>query len=107
MDALNYRVQIFTKNGIFVSKFGSYGTGDGEFQNTLRISSSSQYIYAADISKSVVQIFDLEGNFVAKIEGFTGIYSVNYKNGLIYTTDNVDDKVRIYTDYETIAITIL
>src|SRR5207247_6211397 len=32
-DAGNQRIQKFTSTGAFITKWGSYGTGDGEFEN--------------------------------------------------------------------------
>ena len=31
-DTWNYRVQKFTSNGAFITKWGSEGSGDGQFQ---------------------------------------------------------------------------
>jgi len=51
--------------GNFVSKFGSSGSGDGQFQSTNGIAVTSTHIYVTD-GNNRIQIFDLGGNFVTK-----------------------------------------
>lgn len=66
-EAGNNRVQKFDSNGNFLMKFGSGGTGDGQFQAPKGIAvDSGGNIYVTDFSNHRVQKFDSEGNFLLK-----------------------------------------
>jgi len=66
IDTFNDRVQIFDLNGNFDLKFGSNGTGDGQFNFPIGIFVNETNIFVADVNNNRVQIFDLSGNFVSK-----------------------------------------
>jgi tripartite motif-containing protein 71 len=53
---------------LFAAKWGSQGTGDGQFNQplSLAIDSSSNTLYVADRSNHRVQKFDSNGNFITK-----------------------------------------
>jgi hypothetical protein len=62
----NHRIQKFLTDGTFVTKWGSQGTGDGQFQNRIQgIATDSQYIYVADQDNHRMQKFTLDGLFVS------------------------------------------
>jgi len=61
-----YGIQIFDLSGNFVDKFGSRGSGDGEFKSPEGIAVNSKHIFVADTENYRIQIFDLSGNFVDK-----------------------------------------
>ena len=66
-DEENNRVQKLTSNGTFVTKWGSKGTGDGEFNRPEGIDVDSLgYVYVADTGNSRVQKFTSNGTFVTK-----------------------------------------
>ena len=64
----NHRVQKFTSNGTFLTKWGSEGTGNGEFSLLLGIDrDSSNNIYVVDQANLNVEAFTSNGTFVTKL----------------------------------------
>ena len=60
-------VQKFTKDGEFISKFGSEGEGDGQLDLPWGICLDNEgYIYIADWRNDRIQKFTSDGEFVAK-----------------------------------------
>jgi DNA-binding beta-propeller fold protein YncE len=63
----NNRIQKFDSDGTFITKWGSYGTGDGEFIHPWSIAvDSSGYVYVADSGNHRIQKFDSDGTFITK-----------------------------------------
>ena len=66
-DTKNARVQKFDSNGTFLTKWGSKGTGDGQFQGPEGIDvDTSSNVYVADTKNARVQKFDSNGTFLTK-----------------------------------------
>lgn len=60
VDNLNARVQLFTSEGSFVTKWGSYGTALGQFDNPIGIAiDGNGDIYVADTNNYRIQKFGL------------------------------------------------
>ncbi|MGC2383254.1 MAG: 6-bladed beta-propeller, partial [Nitrososphaeraceae archaeon] len=98
--------QKFDSNGNFITKWGSTGTGDGQFQSPIGISEDpSGNIYVVDFGNDRVQKFDSNGNFITKW-GSTGTgdgqfqspvgIDVNSK-GVIYVTDSGNSRVQLFS----------
>jgi len=67
----NNRIQKFTNNGIFLSKWGSAGSDDGKFSGIIGLATDSTgNIYAADSGNYRIQKFDTNGNFLTKWGSF-------------------------------------
>jgi len=60
-DNNNHRIQKFTSQGVFVSKWGMDGTGDGEFDqlNGIAVASDGS-VYVADTNNHRIQKFSVE-----------------------------------------------
>jgi len=66
-DTGNHRVQKFDSSGEFLLKWGSIGTGDGQFLQPEAVAvDSSGGVYAADTFNHRIQKFDSSGNFILK-----------------------------------------
>ncbi len=66
----NNRVQKFDGNGKFLTKWGTPGTGDGQFGLALAIAIDAQdNVYVVDINNNNVQKFDSDGKFLLKWSG--------------------------------------
>jgi tripartite motif-containing protein 71 len=67
LDRDGARVQVFDKNGTFIKKWGSEGTGDGQFDLPYGVDIDSQgNVWVADRNNARIQKFDSNGNFLLK-----------------------------------------
>ncbi len=70
-DTGNNRVQKFDSDGVYQSKFGSYGTTDGKFSSPRGIVvDSSGNIYVADTGNNRVQKFNSAGVYQSKFGSY-------------------------------------
>ena len=79
VDAGNNRIQRFEKAipNKFISLFGGYGTGDGEFDLPVEIAMDSRYIYITDKGNDRVEIFSKAGVFLDEF-GTSGVGDSNF-----------------------------
>lgn len=75
-DYPNYRVQKFTSNGVFVAKWGSFGTGNGQFGGTqigavgpegIAVDQAG-FVYVTDAGNNRNQKFTSDGVYVTQWE---------------------------------------
>ena len=64
----NNRIQKFDSSGTFITKWGSIGTGDGQFHSPSRgvATDSAGNVYVADAGNNRIQKFDSSGAFITK-----------------------------------------
>ena len=104
-DSLNFRVQVFSPNGSFMSSIGRMGDMPGTFSRPKGVASDSDgNIYVVDGLFDNVQIFDKRGRLLTAFgehgAGYgnfwrpTGIYIDN--NDLIYLSDSSNRRVQIF-----------
>ncbi len=66
-DTLNHRIQKFTSSGQFITRWGSEGSGDGQFHFPLGIAvDSNGNVYVADTKNCRIQKFTSSGQFITK-----------------------------------------
>ncbi len=64
-DTGNKRVQVFDRNGDFLTQFGSAGSGDGQFNEPVGLAVDSQgNIYVADTWNKRIEVFDSSYKFL-------------------------------------------
>ena len=69
-DSQNYRVQRFTISGKFLHKFGSHGSGTGQFNYPSGISiDCDDRLYVSDMFNDRIQVFRLDGGFIGSLDG--------------------------------------
>ena len=69
-DSHNHRVQIFTKDGQFISKWGQYGSDEGELNLPWGLALDKDHnVYVADWGNSRVQKFSDDGRHLATFGG--------------------------------------
>ncbi len=97
------RVQKFDSNGVFITKWGSFGTGDGQFKESQGIGiSRTNEVYVVDAVNNRIQKFDSDGNFITKWGSFgTGDGQFNEpaqvaidSTGNVYVTDQLNSRVQ-------------
>jgi DNA-binding beta-propeller fold protein YncE len=109
-DFGNSRVQKFTSDGKFLTKWGSRGSGDSQFFLPQGITVDSEgYVYVADSANDIIQKFNSSGLFITKLnpyfysddggnsifQGPSGI-AVNPTNGLLYLSDTWSDSIQVF-----------
>ncbi len=67
-DSYGHCVQKFTSDGYFVTRWGTYGTGDGEFNEPMQIAidPKNEFLHVVEREGNRVQKFTLDGKFVTK-----------------------------------------
>ncbi len=64
-DSGNYRVQVISPEGTFISAFGSEGSGNGQFTYPLGIAADTAgNVYVGDVSGNRIQKFDAAGSWL-------------------------------------------
>jgi DNA-binding beta-propeller fold protein YncE len=60
-DTANDRIQVFDSSGTFITKWGSSGTGDGEFNSPqgVAVDPSTGNVFVADTFNDRIQVFAL------------------------------------------------
>ena len=104
MDFGNYRVQKFDKDRKFVTKWGDFGSGDGQFihQKGIAIGPDGS-IYVADDQRDDIQKFDGDGHFLLKFGGHNSAAgqldpSLIYIDdaGMVYVADWATQSVKTF-----------
>ena len=70
VDSGNHRVQVFDRNGNFLSKFGEYGSHDNQLQYPEGLSiNGNGDIIVADTNNKLIKIFSSSGKYLRKFGG--------------------------------------
>ena len=92
-------VDVFTLDGDYVRSFGSYGDGDGEFDDPRGIEVAGGFVYVADTNLRRVQQFSLQGAYIAQVfdDEFDRLDGVGADaRGNVYVTDQFTNLVTWY-----------
>jgi len=88
------RVSIFDADGGFIRSFGKLGSGPGEFRTPHDIAIDDQdRLWVADRGNYRIQIFDLDGRYLAEWKQFGRPSGMALRNGLIYVADSESNGV--------------
>ncbi len=106
LDARNERLQIFTKDGQFIQKFGAKGSGQNELSFPISSSvSPNGWVYTADMSNNRIQVFTENGKFITNW-GEKGANNGQFKhpvditvdsNGTVFVADSGNNRIQVFT----------
>ncbi len=93
----NPQVEKFDSNGNFITKWGSYGTGDGQFSlpDSIEVDAANR-VYVADAVNGNIQKFDSNGNFISKWGTIGSGMGEFGRHGLIDMRLAIDSQYNIY-----------
>jgi len=104
-DALNFRIQIFTSEGVFIRAFGTAGNGPGYLSRPRGVAVDSEgNIYVVDALFDNVQIFNGSGQFLMAFGSPGNEYGEFWlpsgifidSNDKIYVSDSYNNRVQIF-----------
>ena len=88
-DTINHTIQKFDSAGKFITKWGSTGSGNAQFNGTLDIATDVfSNVYVADSGNNRIQKFDSAGKFITKW-GSTGSGNAQFNGTLDIATDSI------------------
>jgi len=106
-DVLNHRIQRFDANGSFLAAFGTFGTGNGQFNSPrgMAIDDAAGEVYVVDSLNDRVQVFDRDGNW---LRGWgtagSGDGQLSFPRGVavdgsgnVFVTDMDNHRVQVFT----------
>jgi len=106
-DSSGQQVEVFSSNGTFLRKFGSYGTANGQFNgpNDVALDSSGN-IYVADTNNHRIQVFDNSGTFLRTFGSYgTGDGQFSQSSGIvldssgnIYVADSGNHRIQVFNN---------
>jgi streptogramin lyase len=65
-DNGNHAITIWDQNGSMIKRFGTHGSGDGQFSHPIDIAVTNDEIYVVEKNNHRVQVFDINGSFLRK-----------------------------------------
>jgi DNA-binding beta-propeller fold protein YncE len=104
-DSGNSRIQKFTTTGTFITKWGTLGSGNGQFDWPIGVAvDSSGNVYVSDLHNNRIQKFTSDGTFITKLgtEG-SGNGQFSYPNGValdssgrVYVADDHNYRIQVF-----------
>ena len=88
----NSRVVKLAADGTWLKEYGTYGSGDGQFNTVHGIAAGDGHVYVADRGNRRIQVFDYDLNFQRYITGIGAPWTVQVTPKYIYSGDG-DGKI--------------
>ena len=105
-DLGNNRIQKFTSSGMFIGKWGTYGSGNGQFSSPSAVAiDASGNVYVAEQNNHRIQKFTSAGIFLTKWGSFgSGDGQFNHPldisldgSGNVYVSDHMNHRIQKFT----------
>ncbi len=87
----------------FITEWGAYGTGDGEFRHPRGVAVTPSKVYVVDRDNNRIQVFDLDGNFIAKWGSFGSgdgefaePYGIAVTLSEVYVVDSYNYRIQVF-----------
>jgi hypothetical protein len=104
VDSGNNRVNVWDWIGNFLFSFGSYGTGNGQFNAPYDATTDGNYVYVTDTGNNRIQIFDMMGNYVdqfgsagSDIGYFNAPMGIAVDVNFLYIVDHNNNRFQVFT----------
>ncbi|MGB6594293.1 MAG: 6-bladed beta-propeller [Candidatus Nitrosopolaris sp.] len=115
-DSENSRIEKFDTNGHFITKWGRYGIGDGEFKiaSGIAVDPLGNFVYVADSGYNRVEEFDSNGHFITtwgSLGSDNGQFDVPLKvavnplDSSVYVADSRNARIQKFTANGTFVTT--
>lgn len=95
---------IFKTNGDYVGKFGTTGSGNGQFEQPYFIAADSSYLYIVDRLNYRIQVFDFNGTYVRQFGSygtepnqFTNIWGIAVMKDKLYVCDQNSRSIKVFS----------
>jgi DNA-binding beta-propeller fold protein YncE len=108
VDAMNFRVQVFDRSGVFQYAVGTIGDKLGNLFRPKGVSFDSEgHLYVVDAAWSIVQIFDRQGDLLYYF-GANGTAPGTFnlpaglfidRNDMVYVVDSYNNRVQVFHYY--------
>jgi len=101
----NTDIRVYDMNGVYLRRFGTRGSGDGQFRNLWDVDIHNGLLYASDTTRNDIQVLNLDGTFVGKFgtpgwlpTQMQGPSGIDFDaQGNIYISDFGNDRVLKYS----------
>jgi DNA-binding beta-propeller fold protein YncE len=102
-DQGNNRINIYDWLGNFISSFGSFGTGNGQFNAPYDVTTDGTNVFVTDAGNNRVQIFDMLGNYISQFGSsgsdfgyFNKPLGIAVDNNFLYVVDSNNSRFQVF-----------
>ena len=107
-DTANNRIQVFSSNGTFISKWGQYGNlGNNSFNSPEGIAVDQKgNVYVADTANNKIKVFSSNGTFIstwgrygsgAGMLKFPEDVAIDPSSGSVYVADTANNRIQVFS----------
>ena len=106
VDQGRQQIREYNSSGSFITQWGNYGTGNGQFESPWGIDVINGYVYVTDTKRNNVQAFTLSGQYAGQWGGTgAGAFQFNQPTGIshdssgnIYVASANQGRVQVFSE---------